>query len=737
MITKLTQNKVTFNAHRGVMPPVAAKEQEKAVEKRYVCSANMKLAQYGYTMSSDLFQECMKSTYENFMDFFNELFYIVSEDSRAISQTKPIWPNFPEDAMQADMVDLYIVNILHYLTAGEWSPEFDPHKVCEDLALNENLPLMKQIPLCDSEEIYRYAIQCITGSTPLSKDTASVIFDTLMGDNDFTTELMAQMKDKEIKTKENLALYVAKIFDRADYKDQMCMKNFRSSTDVLRLAAALSGQDVSLAKSPRFRSFTRRERRELLEILENVEKNEGFALRPEQFKRLGEKLHPGEYAKAFPKDKDIFDKVRNGVAIETYNSKLQMLMKAPINIEKLSEHLMLRPGVFARYLDFALRECDSEAAMMNVLFDFTSVCRNVNPRVLVQLINHFRNRNNSVQLATGKGDGASSFSAERDVKEIPPEMCARVSRDVLNQLWQILRSKDSENLSVYIDPDCHCNKLIFPDNPRQVTSAMHATACGSRASIPAGNNVIRAFLYWKGKELSRYEGIDLDLSVLFWGNKANATPEGKDAISYYNPAIKSIDGIHSGDVRSSGNDGALEYVDFNIAKALKNGYRYAAILVNSYSGHPFAQMDAAFCGVMLRDGKTGKQFEPRTVENRYALTSNAQQMVSIVIDLRNREIITVDRTVHDPYSHFGNAYRQGSEIVACTQYAIEIHSLSIKEMLGLRFATFLKDSDWKNANVIISDAPNKFVPENEEDVVPRIVSPYDIPALYSLILEDN
>ena len=181
----------------------------------------------------------------------------------------------------------------------------------------------------------------------------------------------------------------------------------------------------------------------------------------------------------------------------------------------------------------------------------------------------------------------------------------------------------------------------------------------------------------------------------------------------------------------------MEYVDFNIAKALKNGYRYAAILVNSYSGHPFAQMDAAFCGVMLRDGKTGKQFEPRTVENRYALTSNAQQMVSIVIDLRNREIITVDRTVHDPYSHFGNAYRQGSEIVACAQYAMEIHSLSIKEMLGLRFATFLKDSDWKNANVIISDAPNKFVPENEEDVVPRIVSPYDIPALYSLILEDN
>ena len=64
---------------------------------------------------------------------------------------------------------------------------------------------------------------------------------------------------------------------------------------------------------------------------------------------------------------------------------------------------------------------------------------------------------------------------------------------------------------------------------------MHATACGSRASIPVGNDVIRAFLYWKGKELNRYEGIDLDLSVVFWGDKANATPEEKDAISYWHP----------------------------------------------------------------------------------------------------------------------------------------------------------------------------------------------------------
>ena len=181
---------------------------------------------------------------------------------------------------------------------------------------------------------------------------------------EFLDKVMSLMKDKDIPCKENLALYVSYIIHRPDRKSQKCFLNFKSATDVLRLAAAMSGQDVSLAKAPRFRSFTRAERRELLGLLE---------LRPEQFKRLGEKLHPGEYAKYFPENKAIFDKVRNGIKIETYNSKLQELMKPPVNAELLTAHLMLRPGMFARYLDFALRSCKDTAAMEDVLFRFISV----------------------------------------------------------------------------------------------------------------------------------------------------------------------------------------------------------------------------------------------------------------------------------------------------------------------------------------------------------------------------
>lgn len=726
MLTVYDFNRITFAHHRGIVPPMPAQEGKKAVEKRYVCSANMKLMEYGYIMARDLFDACCKAEYNDFLKTWSALYDCVTEDGKAISQISPIWPNFPDDAMKADLVDLYVVNFLNYLTCGEWQPDFDPTKFCPALD-RSHLPAVKQIPACDEEEIYRYSVQSITGHSPLSPDEVSCVFDTLMHDIDFTSELMDRMKPKHIPCKENLALYVSRIISRPEWREQACFRDFKSSTDVLRLAAAMSDQDVSLSKAPKFRNFKRGERRQLLELLEHTDKNEGFALHPEEFKRLGERLHPGDYSYIFKEDYEIFTKIRNGVKIETYNSKLQELMKKPVNAELLSAHLMMRPGMFARNLDFALRNCSNEQQMENVLFRFISVCKSIEPRVLVQLINHFRNRNNPVHLATGKANGAASKALERDIEPLSEDICKRVARDIFNQLWQVLRAEDTEPKSVYIDPDCHCNKLIFPDNPRQVTSAVRAAACGSRTNLPDGN-VLRAFLYWKGNDgPDLWNGIDLDLSVVFYGE------EKAKFVYYANPKDETLGAIHSGDRRCSGKNGAVEYVDFDIKKCFQNGFRYAALTVKSYSGEKFSEMENAFCGVMVRDGKTGEQFEPATVKDRFALTTDSDQLVMVVIDLMTREVITVDKSVAQFRLACRNVVTDYAPTVAVCTYAMQLKSLSIKEMLGMRYAQFLKGDDWKHASVIVSDEPEKFKVTDKDTPAPRIVSPYDIPGIYDLI----
>ena len=239
--------------------------------------------------------------------------------------------------------------------------------------------------------------------------------------------------------------------------------------------------------------------------------------------------------------------------------------------------------------------------------------------------------------------------------------------------------------------------------------------------------MLRAFLYWKASfETEAWDGVDLDLSVAFYGD------EKVNFVFYGNPKVESLGAIHSGDRRSSGKNGAVEYVDFDIKKCLQNGIRYAAMVVNSYTGEKFSEMDTAFCGVMVRDGMTGEQFEPATVKDRFALTTESGQLVMAVVDLQKRELIMVDRTVAGSlaYSNVITDYQPTKDVC---QYAMQLKSLSIKEMVGMRYAKFLKDREWEKADVIISDAPEKFKTLASGKPVPRIVSPYDVPSIYDVV----
>lgn len=85
MLTVYDFNRVTFAHHRGIVPPMPAQEGKKAVEKRYVCSANMKLMEYGYIMARDLFDACCKAEYNDFLKTWSALYDCVTEDGKAIS----------------------------------------------------------------------------------------------------------------------------------------------------------------------------------------------------------------------------------------------------------------------------------------------------------------------------------------------------------------------------------------------------------------------------------------------------------------------------------------------------------------------------------------------------------------------------------------------------------------------------------------------------------------------------
>lgn len=724
-LTTSNLNAFTFRHHRGVMVPAAAVAGEDIVTREDVATANLKLAPYGYTMSADLLQACFALTPARFHLFFDELFEMATKDARAIDFAKTVWPNYPHDVMQADLAVQYIANLFHYLSGGQWQPEFEIHVVNPALS-QKDICALKQIPLCGKDGAVKLTIEMFTGQTPLSADDVEDL-KFIMADQFFARSVANEMQNLLIPVKENLALYTAMVMTLLgnDIESQHCLSGYTTARDVLRLAAACSDGDISLATETHFKNFKRSERRFLLGLIEKTNNiAESMAQDGEVWKRLGERLHPGEYQNLYPETAKAFGLIRSGAYIETYNGKLEKLMKRPVNAEKLSEHLLQRPGLFARYLDFCLRNCKDDAERYRVAFRFTSVAQKVSPRVLLQVVNHFRNRNNTVQLAVGKRNGASAQSLTREIAPLDQAFCNNIADDIANEMWQLMRRDKTDTPSVYVDPDCHCEKLIFPDNVRQLISGSRVASCGSRFPLPDGD-ILRCFLYWKGDEISAFSGIDLDLSVAFMD--ADYSFSERNTISYYHPSIREIGGVHSGDRRCSGPNGSVEYVDFDLKAARRAGVRYVAMFVNSYSGIPFDQLESAFCGVMVRDG-TGDTFEPSTVTNKYDLTAQSRDIVAVVLDLTRNEIVTVDRAVGTIAR--SNLSSSASSVSDVCRYAVELKSTALGRMLQYRFPSFAKE--WEGADIIISDTPDKFIGKKDSA---RVISPFDTSGIVSLVFD--
>lgn len=97
-------------------------------------------------------------------------------------------------------------------------------------------------------------------------------------------------------------------------------------TDVLRLACGCSGGDVTLATPTMFRSFPRSERRVMLQALGAVATPAKLGDVPrhrEQWKRLGERLHAGEYARRFPRAAIVFEVARGGREARSFDSRVE------------------------------------------------------------------------------------------------------------------------------------------------------------------------------------------------------------------------------------------------------------------------------------------------------------------------------------------------------------------------------------------------------------------------------
>ncbi|MFJ4009909.1 hypothetical protein [Streptomyces sp. NPDC090026] len=367
-------------------------------------------------------------------------------------------------------------------------------------------------------------------------------------------------------------------------------------TDVLRLACALSGGDVTLQEPSRFRSLPRPVRRRLLAGLDavvaaNPAKLADVHAHREPFKRLGERLHPHEYPR-WPHAADVFAVARGEKAARSFDGRVETLLR-DADVTGAVRLLRSAPGKLFRTLDFLLRTAADQTERDAVVAAAVELAPEVSGRVVLSVREHLHNR----ERESGE---PRIFVNRRGRAWAAPDLRAPVPAADRDRLAAALDAELRRRLPaphrLLLDPDVL--DVALPLSGRATAPGFRVLPRGSVSEVDG--ELLRFFVYWKEAR----NRTDYDLSALLLRSDYSTD----SWLSY--TALTAVGGVHSGDVTEAP-EGASEFIDLSLD--LVRG-TFIVPQVNIFTGEGFEEVEESFFGFMLRDGEQkGRPFEPRTV----------------------------------------------------------------------------------------------------------------------------
>ncbi|WP_326584835.1 hypothetical protein OG889_41525 [Streptomyces sp. NBC_00481] len=373
-------------------------------------------------------------------------------------------------------------------------------------------------------------------------------------------------------------------------------------TDVLRLACALSGGDVTLQEPTRFRALSRPVRRGLLAGLDavvaaNPAKLSDVPAHREPFKRLGERLHPHEYPR-WPHAADVFAVARGEKEAPSFGGRVEKLLDG-FDVLGAVKLLKSAPGKLFRALDLLLRIAADQAERDAVVAAAVEVAPGVSGRVVLSVREHFHNRER-------ESDEPRIFVNRRGRAWVTPDLRPPVPAADRDRLIAALDAELRRRLPapdrLLLDPDVL--DVALPLSGRATAAGLGVLPRGSVSAVEGEQ--LRFFVYWKETE----RRTDYDLSALL----LHPDYSTDSWLSY--TSLTAVGGEHSGDVTEAP-DGASEFINLSLDRVRGP---FIVPQVNIYCGEGFEEVEESFFGFMVRDGEQkGRPFEPRTVRTKSEL----------------------------------------------------------------------------------------------------------------------
>lgn len=699
----------------------------KVANDRCITTIMKNIEELGYTFSREVFDVLRTYSVNELTEFYLELKAALMKLKGANVVYMPMYADFPKGVMDAHFSELYINAMVHYWSDGILYPKNHRKRV------NDRLPLfdetkVKVLQLGSEADVRQIFDNICTSRTSISRTDREDIAYL------FETENMKLPDD--IPHKENAAYISALYLQKKPLANVSELRKYvKTATDVLRLVTAMSDGDVSLAENTRYRSFSRRQRRMIMELLSGCPNIEEDMLRyKERWIRIGERIHPSEfdcsrYTLAYDRAINAFDKLRNNRKIETFAGKVEFDL-AYGEYESVLAELVKRPGELARRLDQLLRETYKEP----VIRSFASVAEKVSTPVLLQVREHFLHRAEQadVRVFFPKGSLAKCHSERNDLPDIDERYCQEVVRICENALVKIYGQREPMG-KVYLSEDYR--NYVVPFSQRSASKAMKTIVRGSRLPMDSQTNAVRAFIWWTNMDKCDFESydsgrIDIDLSAAIFDENWNYM----EHVSYTNLKSAKYKACHSGDIVNGGpvdGDGVSEFLDVDVDSVVRCGARYVVYQVYSFTCQTYADMPHAMFGWMERaDVDSGEIYEPKTVEQKFDLTADSMVCIPVIFDCVKREFIWCDMNMSLSGIHAnigGNNLESNLSGVAAVCYSmVNVKKPDLYDLIALNVMGRGVLVDNREDADIVFDTElylNNDTVENERDKM--VITPYD------------
>jgi hypothetical protein len=632
------------------------------------------LAALGYAATSEVLTMLQlmpkEKTEEVCLDVLNSLKEMVGERDYA---SRVFYPNFPQQVMEASEAELYFNAVLHYLSAWVSDLKHDPDFIWLPQYTKKQRPQaadkikLKPLTLGSEADLQQVAERLATSNTSISDTDKS--------------DLRWLIKHRYLKTsvhfpnKENLAFVGALLTHVPEVMGQ-----FRTATDILRLAVAFKDGDVSLATKEPFKKLPRSKRRLILSLLDKVNPSmaaEDVRRWPGRWKDLASILHPGEFSKQYPNAFQVLHGLRNRERVALFGGKVRKAIDAK-DVKTALGLLESRPGELARRLDVLLRVTVDAADKNEVLKSFALVALKVSTPVLLQVMNHFDNRNSrktSLRVFFPKGN-VSKLAAD---EKLLPRIKSAYTNQVVSICEKALRDRFAKLPplgNTYVDPKLQ--DYLVPFSQRSASKSLRTLVRGSQVDLAKDKNIARFFIWWKQPKGTR---VDIDLSAIFYNEEWRQI----DSVTYYALRGHQLQGaaVHSGDITSAP-DGACEFIDADLTALRNQGIRYIVMVMQGFNLVPFCDLPECFAGWMSRtDSMSGEIFDARTVEDKADIATNATAVTPLVIDVSTRKVIWMDMAFTHHSRRSNNARNNAETIVLQTRAFTELKRPNLYTLLRL------------------------------------------------------